>query len=72
MKKKKSGRLLFLEGLFLYFLEELKTMNIKKFRALKKIIIGYTRMKLLEKKKGTKALPRRTRTDRKQLRSLEF
>lgn len=71
--KKTSGRWLFMEGLFLYLMEELKTMNVKKFRALKKIIMGYTRMKLLETRKGPKALPyRQTRTDRKQLRSPEF
>lgn len=71
-KKKKSGRMLFLEGLFLYLIEELKTMNVKKLRALKKIIKGYTKMKLLEKQKGPKALSYKSaRIDKKELRSLK-
>lgn len=45
-KRKESGKSRLIKGSLLYLWEELKTMNVTKFKALYRIGTGYLRMKL--------------------------
>lgn len=49
-KKVESGKVRLIKGSLLYAWEELKTMNMVKFRALGRIISGYIGMKFAGKK----------------------
>lgn len=49
-KKLESGKVRLIKGSLLYAWEEMKTMNMVKFRALGRILSGYLRMKFAEKK----------------------
>lgn len=49
-KKNESGKVRLIKGSLLYAWEELKTMNMVKFRALGRILSGYLRMKFTDKK----------------------
>jgi len=48
--KLESGKTRLIKGSLLYAWEELKTMNMVKFRALGRILSGYLRMKFSDKK----------------------
>jgi hypothetical protein len=49
-KRLESGKSRLIKGSLLYAWEELKTMNMVKFRALGRILSGYLRMKFADKK----------------------
>lgn len=50
-KKVESGRSRLIKGSLLYLWEEVKTMNLAKFKALYRMGTGYVRMKLIGPKK---------------------
>ncbi len=52
-KKLESGKSRLIKGPLLYAWEELKTLNPTKMKALGRIISGYIRMKLLERKSSS-------------------
>lgn len=52
-KKLESGKSRLIKGSLLYAWEELKTMNMIKFRALGRILNGYIRMKFRDSKPST-------------------
>jgi hypothetical protein len=49
-KKLESGKSRLIKGSLLYAWEEMKTMNMTKFRALGRIFSGYLRMKFKDRK----------------------
>jgi hypothetical protein len=49
-KKLESGKSRLIKGSLLYAWEEMKTMNMTKFRALGRIFSGYVRMKFKDRK----------------------
>lgn len=59
MKKNESGKVTLMKGSFRLFWEELKTMNMMKFKALTRIASGYFRMKYKDSKKSDFSLDNR-------------
>lgn len=55
-KKVESGKSRLIKGSLLYLWEELKTMNMTKFKALYRIGTGYIRMKFFTKSKEKKRI----------------
>jgi hypothetical protein len=48
-KENESGKVRLIKGSLLYFWEEVKTMNMRKLKALFRIFSGYLRMKFAKK-----------------------
>ena len=59
-KKVESGKARLIKGSLLYLWEEIKTLNMTKFKALYRIGTGYLKMKLFPSKPKQKQIEQRT------------